>query len=106
MAKYAIIESGGKQYHAEEGHTLYVDKLASAIGEQIMLDRVLLLADEGQVEVGAPTVTGAQVKATVLKQERGPKILVFKYRPKKRYRSKQGHRQSYTQIRIDSIGKE
>lgn len=100
---YAIIECGGRQYRAEEGHSLAVEKLPYEVGEQIELENVLLIAHGDVVTVGQPTVAGASVKATVTEQFRGKKILVWKYKPKNRYRRRQGHRQSYTRLRIDSI---
>ncbi|MBK8902904.1 MAG: 50S ribosomal protein L21 [Anaerolineaceae bacterium] len=100
---YAIIESGGRQYRAEEGHSFSVEKLPYEVGEQIELGNVLLLANGDEVTVGQPTVAGVSVKATVLEQYRGEKIYVWKYKPKKRYRRRQGHRQSYTRLRIDEI---
>ena len=100
---YAIVESGGRQYRAEEGHSFSVEKLPYEVGEQIELENVLLLANGEKVTVGQPTVAGASVKATVVEQYRGEKIFVWKYKPKKRYRRRQGHRQSYTRLRIDEI---
>ena len=101
--KYAIIESGGKQYRAVEGDTIEVDLLNLAVNEQINLDKVLLLVDGDQIAVGAPSVNGARVNATVIEHIKGPKIVVFHYRPKKRYRVKTGHRQQYTRLKVDSI---
>lgn len=103
MVKYAIVESGDKQYKVAEGATLEVDRLAGEVGDQVVLDQVLLVAEEGQVRVGTPTVPGAQVKATIQEHFKGPKIIVFKYRPKKRYRVKTGHRQQYTRLLVNSI---
>jgi large subunit ribosomal protein L21 len=100
---YAIVESGGRQYRAEEGHTFSVEKLPYEVGEQIELSNVLLLANDEEMKVGQPTVAGVSVKATVVDQYRGEKIFVWKYRPKKRYRNRKGHRQSYTRLRIDEI---
>ena len=100
---YAIVESGGRQYRAEEGHSFSVEKLPYEVGEQFELDNVLLVADGDAITVGQPSVKGASVKATVVDQYRGQKIFVWKYKPKKRYRRRQGHRQSYTRIRIDEI---
>ena len=100
---YAIVESGGRQYRAEEGHSFSVEKLPYEVGEQIELSNVFLLANDEDVQVGQPTVTGASVKATVIEQYRGKKIFVWKYKPKKRYRRRKGHRQSYTRLRIDEI---
>jgi len=101
--KYAIVESGGKQYKAVEGSTIVVDKLPVEADQQVVLDCVLLLVDGDTVSVGTPVVKGVQVKTTVLGIEKGPKIIIFKYRPKKHYRNKTGHRQQYTQLRVDSI---
>ena len=100
---YAIVESGGRQYRAEEGHTFSVEKLPYEVGEQIELNSVLLLANDEEVKVGQPTVDGVSVKATVVDQYRGKKIFIWKYRPRKRYRRRQGHRQSYTRLRVDEI---
>ncbi len=100
---YAIVGSGGRQYRAEEGQSFSVEKLPNEVGEQIELSDVLLLANGEEVQIGQPTVPGASVKATVIEQYRGKKIFVWKYKPKKRYRRRQGHRQSYTRIRIDEI---
>jgi large subunit ribosomal protein L21 len=100
---YAIVESGGRQYRAEEGHSFSVEKLPYEVGEQIELEHVLLLANGDGVQVGQPTLAGISVKATVVEQYRGKKIFVWKYRPKNRYRRRKGHRQSYTRLRIDEI---
>lgn len=102
--KYAIVESGGKQYKAVAGATIDVDRLPVAPGDSIELDKVLLVADGDDVIVGTPTVDGVKVKATVVDHVKGPKIIVFKYRPKKRYRVKTGHRQQYTRLLIEEIG--
>jgi large subunit ribosomal protein L21 len=100
---YAIVESGGRQYRAEEGHSFSVEKLPYEVGEQIELSNVLLFANAASIQVGQPTVSGVRVKATVVEQYRGKKIFVWKYKPKKRYRKRQGHRQSYTRLHIDEI---
>lgn len=100
---YAIVESGGRQYRAEAGHTFSVEKLPYEVGEEVVLDRVLLVADDEDFTIGTPHIDGASVKATVVDQYRGEKILVWKYKPKNRYRRRQGHRQSYTRLRIDEI---
>lgn len=102
---YALVESGGRQYKAVEGQTIQVERLPYEAGDKIELERVLLIADGGDVEVGQPVVEGAKVKATVLGLEKGPKIRIFKMHPRKRYRRRKGHRQSYTQLRIDEIVK-
>lgn len=101
--KYAIVEDGGKQYRAIEGGTIEVDYFAAEAGEELDLERVLLISDGEQVQVGTPLVEGAKVHATVVSQVKGPKIIVFKYKPKKRYRVKTGHRQKYTRLQINAI---
>lgn len=101
--KYAIVEDGGKQYKAVEGGTIDVDRFPSEPGEQVDLERVLLISDGEEFSIGAPLIEGAKVQATVVAQIKGPKIIVFKYKPKKRYRVKKGHRQQYTRLQIDSI---
>jgi large subunit ribosomal protein L21 len=100
---YAIVECGGRQYRAEEGHSFIVEKLPYEVGEKIELDKVLLISEDGEVNVGQPSVVGASVKATIVEQFRGKKIFVWKYRPRKRYRRRQGHRQDYTRILVDEI---
>jgi large subunit ribosomal protein L21 len=100
---YAIVKCGGRQYRAEEGHSFVVEKLPYEVGEKIDLDEVLLVSDGGDVSVGQPVIGGASVKATIVEQFRGKKIFVWKYRPRKRYRHRQGHRQSYTRLRVDEI---
>ncbi|HEY5670356.1 MAG TPA: 50S ribosomal protein L21 [Anaerolineales bacterium] len=101
--KYAIVEDGGKQYKAVEGATIDVDRFVADEGDQLDMERVLLVVDGDDVKVGTPLVAGAKVQATVISQVKGPKVVVFKYRPKQRYRVKKGHRQQYTRILIDSI---
>jgi large subunit ribosomal protein L21 len=100
---YAIVESGGRQYRAEVGHTIQTEKLPHQVGEAIMLDQVLLVADGEKTAIGTPVVPGASVQATVVDQFRGDRIRVLKYKPKNRYRVRQGHRQHYTRLRIDEI---
>jgi len=101
--KFAIIESGGKQYRAVEGGLIDVDRLSVEPGQTLTLDSVLLLADGDSIQVGTPTVKGAKVQATVIGEEKGPKLIVFKYRPKKHYRVKTGHRQLYTRLKVEKI---
>lgn len=101
--KYAIVESGGKQYKAVEGGTIEVDKLPLEVGKKVDLKDVYLVSDGKKISVGTPKVSGAVVKATVVDQFKAPKIIVFKYRPRQRYRVKQGHRQQYTRLQIDKI---
>ena len=100
---YAIIETGGKQYRVSPGQTIDVERLDVAEGDTVELDRVLLIADGDRVTVGAPTVDGAKVVATSQGDGKGEKIIVFKYKPKVRYRKKTGHRQLYTRLVIDKI---
>ncbi len=103
--RYAIIESGGKQYRAVEGQTIEVDRLSDKEGAHVDL-RALLMADGDDFMVGTPLVGGIQVRATVLGHIRGEKAVRFKYSPKKRIRVRGGHRQQYTQLAIDFIGRE
>ena len=100
---YAIIRSGGKQYRAEVGATIDVDRLPQAVGDSVELADVLLVAGEADTLIGQPMVEGARVRATVVEQFRGKKIIVYKYRQRTNYRRKQGHRQYYTRLRIDDI---
>jgi large subunit ribosomal protein L21 len=103
--KFAIVESGGKQYRAVEGTTIDVDRLAHEVGKSFDFERVLLMADGDAVSVGTPTVGGIVVSATVVDHVKGPKVLSFKYRPKKRIRVRGGNRAHYTRLMIDFIGK-
>jgi large subunit ribosomal protein L21 len=100
---YAIIETGGKQYRVNPGQTIDVERLDVAEGDTVELDRVLLIGDGAQVTVGTPTVGGAKVVATAKGAGKGDKIIVFKYKPKVRYRKKTGHRQIHTTLVIDKI---
>ena len=100
---YAVMKSGARQYRASIGDTIRVEKLPVDPGEQIELDEVLMVVDDDGVEIGRPAVEGAKVLATVVAQEKGPKITVFKYRPRKRYQRHAGHRQQYTRLRVDDI---
>ena len=100
---YAIVRSGGKQYRAEVGATIDVDRLPQDVGESLELGDVLLIVDEADTRIGQPLVEGALVRATVVEQFRGKKIIVYKYRQRTNYRRKQGHRQYYTRLRIDDI---
>jgi large subunit ribosomal protein L21 len=102
--KYAIVESGGKQYKAVEGETIEVDRLPVNAGDKVGLERVLMLVDGDDITVGTPTVDGVQVSTTVTEHFKGPKIIVFKYVPKERIRVKRGHRQQYTRLMVDAIG--
>lgn len=100
---YAVIESGGKQYRVEVGTELEVELLDVEPGQALTLDRVLLIGDEDETAIGRPLVENASVQAKVLRQDRGPKLIVFKYRPKARRRVKKGHRQEHTILRITDV---
>ena len=100
---FAVIETGGKQYKVTIGQTIEVERLSMAAGDNVTLDKVLLVADGDTVSVGRPTVEGASVSATVLQHGLRKKAVIFHYRPKQRYRVKKGHRQPYTRLRIDAI---
>ena len=100
---YAVVQTGGKQYRVQPGDTLDVELLGAPQGETIELDRVLLLGGDGETAVGSPLLADARVVAEVVGQVRGPKIVVFKYKSKVRYRRKTGHRQNLTRLRITEI---
>ena len=99
----AIIVTGGKQYKVAEGDTLFIEKLEAEAGQAITFDQVLAVLDGDKATFGAPVVEGAKVDAEVVKNGKGKKIIVFKYKPKKNYRRKQGHRQPYTKVTIGKI---
>ena len=99
----AVIRTGGKQYIVEPGTKLEVEKLEYQDGEEITFTDVLLVEKSGKLEIGNPVVEGAEVKAKVLSQVKGEKLIIFKYKPKKRYKRKIGHRQPFTEIEILSI---
>lgn len=101
--KYAIIESGGKQYKVVEGGTVEVDRLPLEAGQPVEIDAVLLVVDGEKVIVGSPVIAGARVSTKVVDHTKGPKIVVFRYKPKKRIRVKTGHRQQYTLLQVESI---
>jgi len=100
---YAVIKTGGKQYRVSQGDTLHVEKLNGNPGDAVSFDEVLLVGGGESVKVGKPTVTGASVKAQILSQDRDKKIIIFKFRRRKNYRRKQGHRQPYTAVKITGI---
>lgn len=100
---YAIIETGGKQYKVQEGTELFIEKLNAAEGDTVSFDKVLLVAKDGGVVVGSPVVAGATVTGKVQKHGKAKKIIVYKYKAKKNYRRKQGHRQPYTKVVIEKI---
>jgi large subunit ribosomal protein L21 len=99
----AIIETGGKQYKVSEGDVLYIEKLNVAQGDSVLFDKVLAVVDGGSSRFGAPYVEGASVEANVIKNGKSRKIVVFKYKAKKNYKRKAGHRQPYTKVQITSI---
>jgi len=100
---YAIIATGGKQYKVQEGDLLFVEKLNADVDSTVEINEVLAVSKDGKLTVGAPTVEGAKVVARVVKHGKAKKIIVFKFKAKKDYRKKQGHRQPYTQIKIEKI---
>ena len=100
---YAVIDACGKQYKVAEGDLVFVEKLDKNEGDKVTFDQVLLVSDNGKAKVGNPTIKGAKVEATVVKQGKAKKIVVFKYKAKKNERKKQGHRQPYTQVKIEKI---
>ena len=100
---YAVIKTGGKQYRVAPGEKLKIEQIPADIGSQIVLDQILMVADGEAVTVGTPLVSGATVKATVVSHGRGDKVQIFKMRRRKHYQKHQGHRQNYTEIRIDGI---
>ena len=101
--KYAIVESGGKQYKAVEGATIDVDLLDAEVGQAVKIDDVLLVVEDDKIQVGTPSVKGASVTTSVVDHIKGPKLDTFKYSPKKRIRVKTGHRQRYTRLKIETI---
>jgi len=100
---YAIFKSGGKQYEAKPGNVVRVEKLPGEVGENVLLDQVLLLADGDDVRVGQPLLAGMAVQGRIVEQGRARKIVIFKHKRRKDYRKKQGHRQSYTAVLIEGI---
>jgi large subunit ribosomal protein L21 len=100
---YALIETGGKQYRVEKDSVITIEKLPVAEGETVTFDKVLLVGKDGETVVGTPYVANAKVTGKVVKHGRGEKIVVFKYKPKKNYKRKKGHRQPFTQVVIESI---
>ncbi len=100
---YAIVESGGKQYKLEVGQTVDVERLDANVGDLVELDRVLLVADGETLHIGKPVLESARVAARVVEHGKGRKVIIFKYKPKERYRVKKGHRQAYTRLRIEAI---
>ncbi|MFW6173364.1 MAG: 50S ribosomal protein L21 [Elusimicrobiota bacterium] len=100
---HAVIATGGKQYIVEEGNIIKVEKLEAKEGEKVKFDQVLMLETDGEYQIGQPLVENSYVEGKVLRQGKAKKIIVFKYKPKKKYQKKLGHRQSFTEIRIEKI---
>lgn len=100
---YAIIKTGGKQYRVSEGDEIFVEKLEAEAGDNIRFEEVLAMGDAGSLEWGTPILEGAIVSGEVVKQGKGKKVVIFKYKPKKGYRRKQGHRQPYTRVKITGL---
>lgn len=100
---YAVIETGGKQYKVQEGDTVFIEKLAAEEGSSVTFDKVVALSKDDAFTAGAPYVSGAKVTAKVEKNGKNKKIMVFKYKSKKNYRNRQGHRQPYTKVTIEKI---
>lgn len=101
---YAVIETGGKQYRVQEGDVITVEKLKAEAGEKVTFDKVLAVNDGKELKVGTPVVSGVTVSGTVVENGKGKKVIIFKYKAKKDYRKKQGHRQPYTMVKIDQLG--
>jgi large subunit ribosomal protein L21 len=100
---YAVVSTGGKQYRVQQGETLRIEKIPGEVGSKVTFDRVLMVADGENVRLGQPVLEKAAVLASIVEQDKAKKILVFKYKRRKRYRRKNGHRQPFTAIRIDGI---
>ena len=100
---YAVIETGGKQYKVSEGDVIYIEKLDVEAGAEVAFDKVLLIGEGSDVKVGAPVVDGVSVAGKVIKNDKAKKVVVYKYKPKKGYHKKQGHRQPYTKVEITKI---
>ena len=100
---YAVVASGGKQYRVQEGETIRVEKLDGGIGDTVTFDNVLLVVDGDDVKVGSPTLENIAVQGHIVEQGKGQKVIVFKYKRRKRFRRKQGHRQLFTAVKIDRI---
>ncbi|MFO7709494.1 MAG: 50S ribosomal protein L21 [Desulfobacterales bacterium] len=100
---YAVVHTGGKQYKVQKGETLRIEKIPGEVGSAVTFDKVLMVADGEEIRVGQPVLENARVQASIVEQDKAKKVLVFKYKRRKRYRRKQGHRQPYTAIRIDGI---
>lgn len=102
---YAIFKSGGKQYQASTGMVVKLEKLAGQVGDRVTLDQVMLLAEGGQIQVGTPMLPDVTVQGRIVQQGLGPKLVVFKHKRRKDYRKKQGHRQPFTAVLVEGVGK-
>ncbi len=100
---YAVIKTGGKQYRVEQGDTLALERLDGDTGAQVSFDEVLLVGSDDATQIGRPLIQGASVKATIVEQGRAKKVIIFKFRRRKNYKRKKGHRQYFTRVRIDAI---
>ncbi len=100
---YAIIETGGKQYRVQEGDVISVEKLGLAEGDNVEFDKILVYSDGNDVKVGSPVIENAKVAGSVVENGKGDKVIIFKYKSKKDYRKKRGHRQPYTKVKIEKI---
>lgn len=100
---YAILETGGKQYKVSPGKTFRVEKLPGGRGDSLVFEKVLAVSDDGDIKVGSPYLEGTTIKGTIVRQGKARKILVFKYRAKSNYRRRYGHRQPFTEVRVDSV---
>ncbi len=100
---YAVVSSGGKQYKVQKGEILRVEKISGDIGVPVSFDKVLMFSDGENVNIGQPVLENVSVNGHIVEQDKAKKIIVFKYKRRKRYRRKQGHRQQYTAIKIDNI---
>ena len=100
---YAVVATGGKQYKVQPGETLRVEKLSGEVGAEVAFDQVLLIGEGDDVRIGQPVVDGATVRGHIIEQDKSKKILVFKFKRRKRYRRRLGHRQPYTAVKIDAI---
>lgn len=100
---YAVISSGGKQYRVEKDEVLRIEKIPGAVGDAVSFDKVLMFADADTVSIGKPLLGNIAVRGHIVEQDRAKKVLVFKFRRRKRYRKTQGHRQSFTAVKVDAI---
>lgn len=100
---YAIIETGGKQYRVSEGDTLYIEKLPQEAGNMVDVDKVLAVMKDGELKIGSPLVEGARVVLKVVRHGKGQKVIIFKFKAKKNYRRKKGHRQPFTLVTVEKI---